>query len=259
MELDYDKWADVYDLVYSYVKDDIKFFVEESKACSGEILELGSGTGRVTIPVANAGCKITGIDFSPKMISLAREKASDRFPDSDNLNFIQQDMRDFDLHKKFSKILIPFRGFQSLLSVQDQELTLRSVKNILDSNGKLIFSVFVPDPLMLADGYIPFSHFRDIKDPISGENISLWHEGEIDSFNQIMHIRLSAKNITPGRKVVKDFSREFQIRYSFRWEIFHLLSSCGFEVEEIYGDFSYSSFNEESTEMVWVAKLFGDS
>ena len=221
MELDYDKWADVYDLVYSYVKDDIKFFVEESKACSGEILELGSGTGRVTIPVANAGCKITGIDFSPKMISLAREKASDLFPDSDNLNFIQQDMRDFDLHKKFSKILIPFRGFQSLLSVQDQELTLRSVKNNLDPNGKLIFSVFVPDPLMLADGYIPFSHFRDIKDPISGENISLWHEGEIDSFNQIMHIRLSAKNITPGRKVVKDFSREFQIRYSFRWEIFH--------------------------------------
>ena len=124
MELDYDKWADVYDLVYSYVKDDIKFFVEESKTCSGEILELGSGTGRVTIPVANAGCKITGIDFSPKMISLAREKASGLFPDSNNLNFIQQDMSDFDLHKKFSKILIPFRGFQSLLSVQDQELTL---------------------------------------------------------------------------------------------------------------------------------------
>ena len=48
MEFDYDKWADVYDLVYSYVKDDIKFFIEESKASNGEILELGSGTGRVT-------------------------------------------------------------------------------------------------------------------------------------------------------------------------------------------------------------------
>ena len=45
MEFDYDKWADVYDLVYSYVKDDIKFFIEESKACNGEILELGSGPG----------------------------------------------------------------------------------------------------------------------------------------------------------------------------------------------------------------------
>ena len=258
MEFDYDKWADVYDLVYSYVKDDIKFFIEESKASNGEILELGSGTGRVTIPVAKAGCKITGLDFSPKMISLARKKASDILLDTDNLNFIQKDMRDFDLRKKFSKILIPFRGFQALLSVEDQELTLRSIKKHLDSNGKLIFSVFVPDLEMIADGCIPFSHFRDVIDPISGENISLWHEGEIDRFNQIMHVRVSAKSINRKQKIIKDFSREFQIRYSFRWEIFHLLSRCGFEVEEIYGDFSYSIFNEESTEMVFVAKSLGD-
>lgn len=256
MESDYDKWADVYDLVYSYVQDDINFFIEESKLCNGEILELGSGTGRVTIPIANAGCIVTGLDFSSEMISLSRKKALDVLPNADNLDFIQQDMRDFDLRKKFSKIIIPFRGFQSLLNVQDQELTLRSIKNHLDSDGKLIFSVFVPDLLMIADGYIPFSHFRDVQDPISGKKVSLWHEGEIDTFNQIMHIRVTAKSMYSDHTVVKDFDREFQIRYSFRWEIFHLLNSCGFKVEEIYGDFMYSPYNEDSTEMVWVAKSF---
>ena len=256
MESDYDKWADVYDLVYSYVQDDINFFVEESKVCNGEILELGSGTGRVTIPIASAGCTVTGLDFSSKMISLARKKASDILPNAENLDFVHQDMRDFDLRKKFSKIFIPFRGFQSLLSVEDQQLTLRSIKNHLDSDGKLIFGIFVPDPLMIADGYIPFSHFRDVKDPISGKNLSLWHEGEIDRFNQIMHIRVTAKSVYANQTILRGFYREFQIRYSFRWEIFHLLNSCGFKVEEIYGNFLYSPYNEDSTEMVWVAKSF---
>ncbi len=256
IESDYDKWADVYDLVYSYVQDDINFFVEESKESKGEILELGSGTGRVTIPIALAGCTVTGLDFSSDMISLARKKASDLLPSVGNLDFIQQDMRDFNLRKKFSKIFIPFRGFQSLLTVQDQELTLQSIKNHLGSDGKLIFTVFVPDPIMIADEYIPFSHFRDVKDPISGKNVSLWHEGEIDRFNQVMYIRIIAKSMYANQTIVKDFEREFQIRYSFRWEIFHLLNSCGFKVEEIYGDFLYSPYNEDSTEMVWVAKSF---
>ncbi|MQG18695.1 MAG: class I SAM-dependent methyltransferase [SAR202 cluster bacterium] len=254
MESNYDKWADVYDLVYSYVKDDIGFFVKESKLCSGEILELGSGTGRITLPIAIAGCKITGIDFSSKMVALATQKASCVLPNSRNLTFLQKDMRDFDLQKKFSRIFIPFRGFQSLLSVEDQASTLKAIKKHLEPDGKLIFSVFVPDILMIAEGYIPLSHFRDVKDPITGETVSLWHEGQIDTYNQIMHIRLSGKSTYKKHKIIKDFDREFEIRYSFRWEIFHLLNRYGFKVEEIFGDFSSSPYDQDSTEMIWVAK-----
>ena len=64
----YDDWAEIYDSIYSYVEEDIPFFVEEAINYGGPILELGCGTGRVTIPIAKAGINITGLDISKKCL-----------------------------------------------------------------------------------------------------------------------------------------------------------------------------------------------
>ena len=47
--------------------------------------------------------------------------------------------------------------------------------------------------------------------------------------------------------------RDFQLRYAHRWEMHHLLTSCGYEILDLYGDFDRTGFDEESTEMIWVA------
>ena len=70
----YDAWADVYDSVYSYVREDIPFYVDEALTAGGPVLELGCGTGRVTIPIAAAGVDVTGVDLSPAMLDIARRK-----------------------------------------------------------------------------------------------------------------------------------------------------------------------------------------
>ena len=56
----YDQWAEIYDSVYSYVREDIPFYVEEARRAGSPILELGCGTGRVALPIAEAGLEIVG-------------------------------------------------------------------------------------------------------------------------------------------------------------------------------------------------------
>ena len=134
----YDQWASIYDAVYSYVRDDIPFYVKEALDSGGDVLELGCGTGRVTIPIAQAGINIVGLDFSEAMLDIARSKAEGLPGNSGELSLQLGDMRDFDLGRQFSLIIIPFRGFLSLLSVEDEISTLREIRRHLLPDGRLV-------------------------------------------------------------------------------------------------------------------------
>ena len=74
----YDDWADIYDAVYADLTHDIDFYVEQARACGGPVLELGCGTGRVSLAIAAEGIDVTGIDISPRMIAAAQAKAERR-------------------------------------------------------------------------------------------------------------------------------------------------------------------------------------
>ena len=77
MSTDYDSWAELYDEVYSYVDYDIAFYLQKYKELGGKVLEIGCGTGRVTIPMMEAGADITAIDYSQKMLEQLESKAGD--------------------------------------------------------------------------------------------------------------------------------------------------------------------------------------
>ena len=257
MSSDFDAWADVYDRIYSYVRDDIPFYVEAARESDGPVLELGCGTGRVTLPVAEAGVDVVGLDFSSAMLDAARTK-SQRLPSgSGSLTLVQADMRDFSLDTSFGLVIIPFRGFLSLLTVEDQTKTLLNVKRHLAPGGRLLFNIFVPAlDMLVQDGDVPY-HYRDVTDPDTGARLVLSQQSSYDNHNYVMNTRVIADELDEEGTMVRRFYREFQLRYIHRWEMHHLLRVCGFEVLDLYGDFLRSPFNETSTEMVWVAGLPG--
>ncbi|MDA1349028.1 MAG: class I SAM-dependent methyltransferase [Chloroflexi bacterium] len=255
----YDQWADIYDSVYSYVRDDIPFYVDEAKRAGGTVLELGSGTGRVSFPIAEAGVDIVGVDFSPRMLDVARGKLSGLSDGSGSLSFIEADMQDFSLVEengpgKFDLAIIPFRGFLSLLSVADQIRTLVNIKRHLAPGGWLAFNIFVPDINMLAsEGDIAY-HFRDVTDPVSGTRWVLWHQSKCDNYNQIINARTIVEELDDQGAVARKLYRDFQLRYAHIWEMHHLLGLCGYEMVDLFGDFERTPFDEDSSEMVWIAK-----
>ncbi len=250
----FDQWADLYDSVHSYVTEDIPFYVEEARRVRGTVLELGCGTGRIAIPVAQAGVDIVGLDSSHAMLEVARRKLARLGSTKGNLTLIQGDMRDFSLEQSFDLIIIPFRGFLSLLSVEDERRTLDDIRHHLAPDGRLIFSIFVPDlDMLVQEGDLPY-HFRDVTDPATGRRFVIYHQSRYDNCNQIVNARIIIEELDGDGAVLQKLYRDFQLRYLHRWEAQHLLELCGFQVLQLYGDFDRSPFDETSTEMIWVAR-----
>ena len=250
----YDGWADVYDSIYTYVREDIPFYVREASRSGGPVLELGCGTGRVTLPIAQSGVDIVGLDNSKGMLEQARAKARLLEDGHGDINLHLGDMRNFSLGRTFPLVIIPFRGFLALLSVEDQVRCLTSIREHLEPDGRLIFNIFVPDPQMLVEDEDAAFHLRDVADPDTGRTLVIWQQTRVDTFNQVLSVRLIVDETDQAGTVGNRFYSDYQIRYAHRTEVLHLLERCGYEIVDLYGDFDYSPFDEDSGEMVWVAR-----
>ena len=251
LNTDMDLWSDIYDQVYFDVDDDIDFYVQESILSKGTVLELGCGTGRVTFPIAKTGIDLLALDNSMEMMKVALKKINHHSTLYPNLQFVRSDMRNFTFNKKFSLIIIPFRGFQSLLTVYDQTQTILNIKNHLTKNGRFIFNAFVPNSESMASAHDVLYHNKDVQDIDNNRKFIIWNQSEYDQFNQIVHTRLIVDELNTREQVVKRFYRDFSLRYGFRWELYHLLISHGFKLLNLYGDFQKSDFDDSSTEMIW--------
>jgi ubiquinone/menaquinone biosynthesis C-methylase UbiE len=95
MTTEYDAFAGIYDVQMGAFDADLDFYVDLAREVEPPVLELATGTGRVSLPIARAGVPIVGLDSSVEMLSVAREKLEQE-PDL-SLRLVQADMRDFDL------------------------------------------------------------------------------------------------------------------------------------------------------------------
>ena len=107
----FDQWAGIYDWVFAWKQDDIPFYVEEAVSSGGPVLELGSGTGRVTLPIARSGIDIVGLENSTEMLKVAEAKSKALGEAASRVTWTHGDMRDFSLGREFALVIIPFQGF----------------------------------------------------------------------------------------------------------------------------------------------------
>ncbi|HEY7465515.1 MAG TPA: class I SAM-dependent methyltransferase [Dehalococcoidia bacterium] len=123
--------------------DDVPFYVELAKqaAARGEaVLELACGTGRVTIPIAQAGVEVVGLDNAPAMLDIARRKAAAA---GVNVRWVTADMRTFHLDRRFGLVIIPFRSFLHMLTDADQQACLTRAYEHLLPGGRFALNFFV--------------------------------------------------------------------------------------------------------------------
>ncbi|MFX1502776.1 MAG: class I SAM-dependent methyltransferase, partial [Promethearchaeota archaeon] len=106
-------------------QEDIPFYLQKAFEYGEPILELACGTGRVTIPIARKGLSIIGLDLLKSMLKEARHKSKE---DDLEIEWIEADMTDFDLKKKFNLILMPGCAFNWFLELEWVESCLSSIK-----------------------------------------------------------------------------------------------------------------------------------
>lgn len=134
----YERNARRYDRLEPGLDGDIAFYVGLAGRWAPPVLELGCGTGRVTLAIADAGIPIVGLDRSAAMLREARCKAGTRR----DVDWILADMRSFALRRRFGLIVIPFRSFMHLLTCDDQRAVLRCVHDHLEAGGVLALNIF---------------------------------------------------------------------------------------------------------------------
>jgi SAM-dependent methyltransferase len=115
----------------------VEFWLSQARISGSPILELGCATGRLSIPLAEAGYSVTGLDISPALLKYAASK-------SDAVKWIKGDMRNFDLKERFALIMLPSNNLCHLHTLDDFEGCISSVKRHLLPGGVFVIDVFVP-------------------------------------------------------------------------------------------------------------------
>ena len=145
MSSPYDAIARLYDPWSLSVVEDIDFYVEEALASGGPVVELACGTGRIAVPVAEAGIRVTGVDGSAGMLEVARERAEAAGVEA-LVDLRLGDLREPPVAERVPLVLIPFRSLLHMTTEADRERALRAVHDLLLPEGRLIFDVFAPSP-----------------------------------------------------------------------------------------------------------------
>jgi ubiquinone/menaquinone biosynthesis C-methylase UbiE len=232
-------------------------FAETVIARGGQILEIACGTGRITLPLAKIGAKITGLDLSPAMLQVARQKSAGL----DQIRWVEASMRQFDLGEQFDLILSPGHSFQFMLTAAEQLECLETLKRHLAPGGTLILHLDHQDPAWLREAG---GEKAGVFQP--GAEITLLDGRRFRSFYSWKYERATQtaiadkyyEELSPGGEILHRIERgPLSLHCIFRTEMEHLLARAGFEVLALYGDFEPHPLQETSSEMLWVVSLKG--
>lgn len=235
-------FVDAYDAFYGtelpQFAGDIGFYTKLAQEAEGDTVELACGTARITLVLARAGIAVTGVDVSEGMLADARRKSAALPEDARRrLTLRQQDMVELDLDRRFAFAFVPFRSFQHLLTVEQQMQALRAIHRHLRPNGRLALHLFDPRLDLLIDPAGPVAGHEGV-DARSGHRF----KGEViatrfDHLAQTRHDRWRYTETTAQGVTLREETREMVLRWTYRFELHHLLARSGFEVEAEFSDF----------------------
>ncbi len=233
-----------YDLTNADFTEDIPFYKRLVAKYGGPVLELACGTGRVTIPIAEMGYDVVGLDISEPMLAHARKK-SKRL----NITWVKGDCRDFDLGRKFKTIIFPFNALAHLHDRESIEACFSCVRRHMLDDGVFVLDIFNPSLKVLTRE--PEKRFTvcEYDDPDGLGKLVLTENNSYDDAKQLNHIKW---HFAVGGK---ETTRELDMRMFFPMELDALLHYNGLEIVEKFGNYDGEPFGPGSKEQIPICIL----
>jgi SAM-dependent methyltransferase len=251
----YDCIADIYDedMGLNNPGQDIEFYMRLAARMQGPILELGCGTGRITLPLMEAGHRVIGLDGSLPMLRQLKKKAEMGYSAGmrRNLQFVCADMRRFSLREKFPLILCPFSGFTYLLERDDQTAALCAIRDHLASGGHFALDLFNhrQEFNSTSDRHIFHDYCRERRDGTFLQRTKTIRKNIAQQTNEVSRrYSFLGKDGTE----LSSFTTVEKIRHFGQPELKLLLEEHAFAVIEEYGGFRGEAYCKNGEVMVFV-------
>jgi SAM-dependent methyltransferase len=246
----FDEYADPahYDQENPEFAPDGPFLQALAQQVGGSVLELGCGTGRLTIPLARAGVAITGLDAVPAMLARAREKAGD-LP----IRWAEADARSFSLGAAFNLIMDTGEVLQHALARPEHEAILANVRAHLAPQGRFVLSALLPRAELLTNREEhPWFSYVDAE----GRQVQVSGTVRYDPLGQVYHEDAIRRwQEADGQPVTRP--APLARRLFFPQELEALLHYNGFAVAQRYGDWDGSDLTQESPRLIFVCARRG--
>ena len=240
--------ARLYDLMFPGGGPAVNFYRAEAHRQQGRVLELGCGTGYKLIPIASDGYPCVGLDFSSDMLAEAQRKANEL---GVAVEWVQGDMRAFDLGRKFDFVFITANSLLHLHEAEDLVSCFRSVRRHLAPGARFVFDVFNPSVRLLAqaDGIRRARESLSFTDPDRGQ-VSVDVAERYDASSQVTrgtwHLSTDSEP--------DFFVAPLDIRSIFPQELPLLVSLGGLRLTERFGDWSNRPFSGDAALQLCVCK-----
>jgi SAM-dependent methyltransferase len=223
---DYDSWAPMYDAWASDMTEDVAYYVDLAREADGPIVELMVGSGRVAIEVVRStGKQVLGIDSSPAMLEIARERSAG-LP----LELRLGDVRELELDEPAALIYVPYRSLLHLRGWHEKRRVFERVAASLRPGGRFAFNAFA------------FSHH--VAAQVDGQTME--REGIVTTLRYA-----PADNRVD---IERGDGARIQLWWATKSEWEGLIDVAGLELEALYGWFDKRPLADDSPELVFVTR-----
>ena len=243
--------AELYALTHRGNPGDSAFYRD---VCRGarSVLELGSGSGRMLLALAQAKRRLMGLELDPEFLALAKRNLRGLPPAKRHgLRLVAGDMRDFQLSERFERVLLPYNALYCLLDRRAALACFRAAHRSLARGGKLVLDVWNSGPF---HGRSSNPHV-DESEPV----VTLGHAGRTwDVFERSSVRRARQRLDVTYTYLPREGGLTYEIPIAQRYytppEITELLERAGFVIEARYGDFSGRRFSARSQQLIVLAR-----
>jgi 2-polyprenyl-3-methyl-5-hydroxy-6-metoxy-1,4-benzoquinol methylase len=237
------KMVSLYDLHNPHFPEERKFYFDLAEEFNiKKILDIGCGTGLLTIPLANAGYNIIGIDPFQTMIDIAKQKAG-----SDKVHWIVGDALNLK-NERVELALMTVHVVQHLIDDDYFRNSLKSIYNSLETGGYLVFDTRNTDTSKAGLNWPKKDNPKESINPAHGK-ILTW-VNILNIVGNIMLYEVNNKIVSTGEVLTSTNELVFRKQD----EITKFLNEAGFEIQDIYGNFDKSELTVSSPEIIFVCK-----
>lgn len=247
----FDRFAAYYDDDYRGYTDDVDALLELAEEAGGPVLELGCGTGRLLLPLAQAGHTLTGVDISPALLAVARRKLAQALL-ARQVTLVEADLRTFVLPRRdFGFAFCTSNTLMHLTTPADQLAALTNAAAHLRPGGLLMVDLFHPDIARLMEVH-GLMELADQWQTPEGGQVTKWSVRTLDLAAQLQETLFIYDETAPDGTLRRTLC-PFTLRFLWRNEAELMLQAAGLVVEAVWGDFDGGSYDNQSEHLILVA------